>query len=198
MLKCAIAVAGLTASLFSAPFVAPAAADDTAPTRVEVKTVLGSGCPDGSANVRMTSANRFVISFSDFAAWTGAGESETNTRKNCQVALEVDAPEGATYSINRTTYRGFTYLSSAGSATASAQYYCQGSSDTKTATIKAFTGPTRAEWTSSATSGASASVRCQPNRLLNVNTELRVSPSPTDAFGVLGLESLEGTVTVNR
>jgi hypothetical protein len=58
-------------------------------------SVLGSGCPPGSAEVQ-TDANktRLWIAMSEFTVQTGPGTSASDWRKNCKLTLNAEFDEG--------------------------------------------------------------------------------------------------------
>jgi hypothetical protein len=200
MFKHAIAVAGLTISLFSAPFVAPASASDAALPKIEVVSVNGSGCPSGTASVRATSANTFSLAFSDFAAWTGTEAPATAVRKNCQVTVSMKVAEGGTFSPRRLSYDGFVYLPDGASARALVHFYCQGSG-TVTNDIRSFNGPMSSDWRAPVRPALDENTRCDAGKLLNINTELRVSrgSAPENVpFGLLALQSMDVAISAMK
>ncbi|MET1072355.1 MAG: DUF4360 domain-containing protein, partial [Umezawaea sp.] len=67
---------------------------------IEVVTVLGSGCPAGTAAVAVSPDNKaFTVTYSRFTAQVGPDSKPIDFRKNCQLALNVRVPQGYTYAI---------------------------------------------------------------------------------------------------
>src|SRR3954453_14078820 len=74
---------------------------------VDVVTVNGSGCPQGTATVTEKSDNTgFIVKYRDYVAEAGAGAGATDFRKNCQLSLLVHVPQGFTYAIAEADYAG--------------------------------------------------------------------------------------------
>jgi hypothetical protein len=179
MLKALATGAAMLASL-----VATAAPATAAPARwpdekmvIDVVAANGSGCPWGTAEVTPSPDNTaFTVTYSEFTAQVGVGAKPTDFRKNCQLGLNVHVPQGYTYAISGTDYRGFAHLEAGASASETAFYYFQGESQT-TRIRHGFTGYADDDWRRTDTVGiASLSfLPCGEERYLNVNTELRVN-----------------------
>ncbi|GHC74342.1 hypothetical protein GCM10010507_62200 [Streptomyces cinnamoneus] len=166
---------------------------------IDVVAVNGSGCPAGTAAVAVASDNTaFTVSYSDYLAQVGLGAKPTDFRKNCQLGLNVHVPQGYTYAIARADYRGFAHLERGATGMERASYYFQGMSQT-TSVSHRFAGPLSDNWQASDVTDAAALVYapCGVQRILNVNTELRVSagssdPSTTNSF--MAMDSTDGSV----
>ena len=80
----------------------PAHADAIPSERVtvDVVTVNGSGCKQGTAEVIVSPDNTsFWVIYSDYLAQAGKGAGATDFRKNCQLNLRVNVPQGFTYGM---------------------------------------------------------------------------------------------------
>jgi hypothetical protein len=157
-------------------------APPTAPITVDVNTVNGSGCPAGTATVRMLSDNSgFRVSYRDFVARDGGNAGATEIRQNCQVNVTIHIPQGFTFAIASADYRGQVSLQNGASALHRTNYYFQGSSDNNISD-HAFAGPLHGTWRTSDTAAFATLVfaACGVERGLNINTELRVN-SPVGA-----------------
>jgi hypothetical protein len=186
--------AALTTPASAAPAPVP---DDMV---IDVVSANGSGCPWGTAAVTVSPDNKaFTVAYSEFTAQVGAGAKPTDFRKNCQLGLNVHVPQGYTYAIANTDYRGFAHLERGASATQTAFYYFQGESKTSR-TRHAFVGPFAGDWQRTDTVGISSLsyLPCGEERYLNVNTELRVSGSSSDAkkktTSFLTMDSTDGNL----
>ncbi|MFI9719651.1 DUF4360 domain-containing protein [Streptomyces sp. NPDC052396] len=193
------AVALMTA--MASPSSATAKAGPPPPDRVviDVVSVNGSGCPAGTAAVAVAPDNTgFTISYSNYLAQVGFGAKPTDFRKNCQLGLNIHVPQGFTYAIAEADYRGFGSLASGATGLEKASYYFQGMSRTTSVTHN-FAGPLSEDWqTTDVTDSASlVYAPCGAERILNVNTELRVNagtsdPSTTNSF--MTMDSTDGSI----
>ncbi|MEV5510780.1 DUF4360 domain-containing protein [Streptomyces orinoci] len=201
----AVVIAGATAALvtaLAAPSSAAARVGPPPPDRVviDVMTVNGSGCPAGTAAVAVAPDNTaFTISYSDYLAQVGPGAKPTDFRKNCQLGLDIHVPQGFTYAISEADYRGFGSLASGATGLEKASYYFQGMSRT-TSVTHTFAGPLSEDWqTTDVTDSASlVYAPCGAERILNVNTELRVyagSSDPLTTNSFMAMDSTDGSVS---
>ncbi|MCB5164691.1 DUF4360 domain-containing protein [Streptomyces bambusae] len=166
---------------------------------VEVETVNGSGCPQGTASVAAAEDNTaFTVTYSDYLAQAGGGSNPIDSRKNCQLGLKIHIPQGFTYAIARADYRGFAYLQRGASALQRTSYYFQGSSQT-TRSTHGFAGPLVDNWQASDETDYASLVwaPCGEERTLNVNTELRVSAGTSNpqAVSFMTMDSTDGSVS---
>jgi len=126
-----MAATGLALSMITSGVSAPASPPPSGQITVDVATVLGSGCPAGTAAVAVAKDNTaFTVSYSNYLAQVGPQSAPTDIRKNCQLALRVHVPQGFTYAIAEADYRGFAALSSGATGMEQANYYFQGTSPT--------------------------------------------------------------------
>jgi hypothetical protein len=166
---------------------------------IDVITVNGSGCPAGTAAVAVAPDNTaFTVTYSDYLAQVGVGARPTDSRKNCQLALQVQVPGGFTYAILQADYRGFGSLQRGATATQRANYYFQGLTPT-TYKSHAFSGPLDDNWQTTDTSEIASVIwaPCGELRYLNINTELRVAagtsnPATTTSF--MAMDSTDGSI----
>jgi hypothetical protein len=162
---------------------------------IDVVTVNGSGCPAGTAAVAVSPDNKaFTVTYSDYLAQVGVGATPTDFRKNCQLNLRVNVPQGFTYGIAQTDYRGFGHLERGATGTERANYYFQGMSQT---TYKSHTwkGPFSEDWQATDSVEVAAIVYhpCGEKRNLNINTELRVSAGTSDPKTTTSFMSMDST-----
>lgn len=191
----AMAATGLALSLLSAPAIAPNTSPPPDKITVDVATVNGSGCPAGTAAVAVASDNTaFTVTYSDYLAQVGVGASPTDFRKNCQLGLSIHYPQGFTYAISEADYRGFAHLVDGASGLQRASYYFQGNSATSRISHP-FNGPLDDDWqTTDRADGASlVFAPCGEDKILNVNTELRVSAGSSDPGSTTSFMSMDST-----
>ncbi|MFI6287057.1 DUF4360 domain-containing protein [Streptomyces sp. NPDC051018] len=196
------AAAAMMGSLLSAQSASAAPALATpGPNKVtiEVATVNGSGCRPGSAAVAVSEDNTaFTVTYSEYLAKVGVGATPTDFRKNCQLSLIVHVPQGFTYAISSTDYRGFASLQNGAIGTQKASYYFQGSPDTASRT-HTFRGPLADNWqvTNVNTWPQLVWKNCGENRNFNINTELRVNAGTSDprtTTSIMAMDSTDGVI----
>ncbi|MEV6956303.1 DUF4360 domain-containing protein [Streptomyces sp. NPDC051183] len=190
-------VAALSA-LAAAPAQADAAYVPPGRITVDVVGINGSGCPQGTANVVAASDNTaFTVTYSNYLAQAGAGAGGAEFRKNCQLALRINVPQGYTYAIARADYRGFAHLQRGAFGQERANYYFQGSAQTARTTHQ-FNGPYTDNWQATDRTEYEdlAWAPCGEQRNLNVNTELRVyaGTSNPQALSLMSMDSTDGSV----
>jgi hypothetical protein len=91
----------IIAFIASAPLVC-GAPQAVAPRNLRVVgvSVLGSGCPYGSANVRAAASNTvFDIMLSDYVVKSGPNTMASDWRKNCKLTLNLQYDPGYQYDI---------------------------------------------------------------------------------------------------
>jgi hypothetical protein len=180
----------------------PAVAEETpvlpsGKVQIDVSTINGSGCRAGSAAVTTTDDNSgFTVTYSEFLAETGSESAAVAHRKNCQLGLNLHVPPGYAYAVTKVDYRGYAYLAPGAVGLQRAGYYVQGTSRTERSTAR-FQGPMEQNWTVTDEVPAEKIVwaPCGVERLLNVNTEVRVNPGESDKrrTSYLAMDSTDGT-----
>ncbi|MEU5693008.1 DUF4360 domain-containing protein [Actinosynnema sp. NPDC020468] len=186
-------------ALASTIIIPPGGAPGTTPPPdhivIDVVTVNGSGCPAGTAAVAVSPDNKaFTVTYSNFLAQVGVGAGPTEFRKNCQLNLRVNIPQGFTYGIARADYRGFAHLEKGASATERANYYFQGMSPTEYRSHP-YSGPLTDDWQATDTTEVAAIVYhpCGEKRLFNINTELRVNAGTSNTATTTSFISMDST-----
>jgi hypothetical protein len=168
----------VSAFLLPAPTV-PAAVD-TPPAEqvvIDIVTVNGSGCPVGTVSVSVLPDNTgFQLNLTDYRAVAGGGAANTAFRKNCQLNLAMHVPEGFTYAITRTDYRGRMHVEPGATAVHRSNFYYSGLSSTIYRT-HTFAGPIDGSWQATDVIEPAARIYppCGQPRNLNINSELRVN-----------------------
>ncbi|PRY37375.1 DUF4360 domain-containing protein [Umezawaea tangerina] len=182
--------------------IAPATTVDSPPGEritVTVVTVNGSGCPAGTAAVAPSADNTaFTVTYSDFLAQIGVGAEPTEFRKNCQLSLRVTYPQGFTYGIAQADYRGFGSLAHGAKGLEKANYYFAGNSPTAQVS-HTFNGPLNDYWQATDKTEVASIVYapCGEQKILNLNTELRVSAGTSDiskTTSFMAMDSTDGSV----
>ncbi|MDQ1287571.1 MAG: hypothetical protein QG622_1136 [Actinomycetota bacterium] len=198
-----VVTAGLATALLLTPFSAPASASSPAPSdriTLEVVSVMGSGCPSGTMAVAASPDNTaFTVTYSDYLAQVGVGAEPTDWRKNCQLGIKVNVPQGFTYGVAQADYRGFASLEKGSTGTQVSSYYFQGSQNTSKESYT-FNGPLSDSWQRSDTREISEMeyAPCGVQRILNVNTELRVRAGTSDTKSTtsfMTMDSIDGAAS---
>ncbi|QIS22118.1 DUF4360 domain-containing protein [Nocardia terpenica] len=162
---------------------------------VDVVTVNGSGCPQGTAAVAVAADNTaFTVTYSQFTALVGVGADPTDFRKNCQLVLQVHVPQGFTYGIASADYRGFAHLDAGATALERARYYFQGDSATEYVDHP-LSGFYDDDWQMTDTTDVGAIVfqPCGQTRDFNINTELRVKAGTSDPYTTTSFITMDST-----
>ncbi|TDD91828.1 DUF4360 domain-containing protein [Actinomadura rubrisoli] len=201
-----IAISAAAAALaMTAATVAPAAAASEQllgrgpkGVTIEIATVNGSGCPPGSTAIALSEDNEaFTVTYSKYIAQAGGASNPIDFRKNCQINMIVHVPQGFTYAISSTDYRGYASLQKGVSATQLASYYFQGDSRTRQFSHP-VPGPYNKSWQSSDKVDVSQLVykACGEERNFNINTELRVDQGDADPKKVsfIAMDSTDGSI----
>ncbi|MBU2668383.1 DUF4360 domain-containing protein [Actinoplanes bogorensis] len=191
----AVGASAFAALLTSSPAHAAPAPGPSDDMVIDVVTANGSGCPWGTADVSVSPDSKaFTVTYSAFTAQVGVGATPLDFRKNCQLGLNVHVPQGFTYAIASTDYRGFARLERGASATQTSFYYFQG--DRQTAKSKHnFSGPLDSDWqrTDTIGIGSLAFLPCGEQRNLNVNTELRVNAGWSNTRKTTSMLTMDST-----
>ncbi|WP_217551664.1 DUF4360 domain-containing protein [Streptomyces sp. GbtcB6] len=198
---------GAVAALLTAGLPAQAKAssspvfDDPPPDKIviNVATVNGSGCPQGTTAVAVSEDNEaFTVTYSAYLAQAGGNSDPTAFRRNCQLNLVVHVPGGFTYAIASADYRGFASLQPGATGTQRASYYFQGSSNTAAASHP-FGGPYNDNWQATDTNDWAQLVwaPCGVQRNFNINTELRVNAGSANPGKVsfMTMDSTDGDIS---
>jgi hypothetical protein len=165
---------------------------------VEIVTVNGSGCPQGTAAVAVSEDNTaFTITYSDYLARVGGSSDPVDFRKNCQINLIVHVPQGFTYAISSADYRGFASLQPGATGVQRANYYFQGMPQT-TLTTHSVKGQYSDNWQFTDTTDVAQLVYkpCGEHRNFNINTELRVNLGSSDPTktSFMAMDSTDGSI----
>lgn len=198
---------GLIALLLTAPVAtgsASAAQADTSPAQAEapmadptidIVAVNGSGCPQGTARVTMSDdRTSFLITYSAFAVSAGPGAKATDSRQNCQMALNINPPAGYVYDVAQIDYIGTANIADGASARLRTNYYWQGSPADNWVT-HTMSGPMFNVWRMSDVAQAAGYAPCGERRYFNINTELRLDKGSSSGASRVALYVTDGGAT---
>ncbi|KAJ3317059.1 hypothetical protein HDV06_002103 [Boothiomyces sp. JEL0866] len=123
------AALALASAAFSQIIVTPGQPGGPDPNQVHIKSIsyAGTGCPAGSVSqILSQDATTFTLLMSEFVASSGPGTGITDSRKNCQINIDLVYPQGFSYSIDSVDYRGYVQIPAGITATQKATYYISG------------------------------------------------------------------------
>ncbi|WUH99760.1 DUF4360 domain-containing protein [Spirillospora sp. NBC_00431] len=198
----AVAAIAMAAATAAAPVAAASPGSYFVPgpagVTIEIATVNGSGCPAGTAAVAVSDDKEaFTVTYSDYLVQAGGSSAPTDFRKNCQISMKVHVPQGFTYAISSTDYRGFAALADGATGVQKASYYFQGQQQTaaKTHTLR---GEYADNWQFTDTNDVGQLVwaPCGEERNFNINTELRVNKGSSDPseMSFMAMDSTDGSI----
>lgn len=153
----------------------------------------GSGCPAGSVSGQLsTDLTTITLLYASFVAQAGKGLSASNYRKNCQLNVKLRYPSGWQFSVFKADYRGYAQIPKGDTGTCKATYYFSGDSKqiTSTLTIK---GPYDDNYLKTDQFGVESTVwsPCGVEGLLNINSEIRLSPADSSKNALLTVDSTD-------
>jgi len=194
-------ISALTAAALALSTITIPPAADPPPTgqiTIDVVTVNGSGCRQGTAAIAVSPDNKaFTVTYSDYLAQVGPQAKPTDFRKNCQLNLKVNVPGGFTFGIAQADYRGFAQLERGAKGTVKASYYFQGMSDTDQRS-KTLNGAMSDNWQVTHTTDLASIIYhpCGEKRNFNINTELRVDKGTSDPkkTSFMAMDSTDGSI----
>jgi hypothetical protein len=140
-----------------------------------------------------------ILQFNAFAAEIGPGVPLSRSRRICQILLDLDVPQGWSYSMVGVDYRGSANLEPGVSAVLQSAYYFQG--EFQTARLRTMlTGPRAGSYQvrGSLSPGALVWSPCGPQRALIISASvwlMNTSGNP-NARGVITTDSADGRTRV--
>lgn len=164
--------------------------------RVRSLQFAGSGCPAGSvAGLVSPDVDFFSLSFDNYVAEIGPGIAFSQKRKNCQLALDFEVPQGWSFSLIDVEYRGYVALEAGVKAKQKSSYYFQGQLAQASLQTTIY-GPAYEDYDIRDVLGVSALVwsPCGFRRALNINSQVLLDSSNPYARGLIALSDIDGAV----
>lgn len=99
------------------------------PPWVTIRSVswAGSGCPAGTVADNLSpDFTAFTLLFDSYVAELGPGLPLSLSRRNCQILIDLNFPQGWSYSVFDVDYRGFANVESGVSGVQQSVFYFQG------------------------------------------------------------------------
>jgi hypothetical protein len=187
----------VTASLLTCAVTETLYAQGPAPDYVRIRdiTYAGSGCPAGSVGADVAGdLSAFTLLFDQYQAQVGPGIPMAQKRKNCQINLRLDIPNGWSYSLFTVDTRGYVSLEPGVRALQQSLYYFQGQMRTGRLQTVVF-GPADRNYVARDQIKIENQVwsPCGASRSLNINTEVRVDNSAAPfRQGMMTVDSIDG------
>ncbi|KJK46516.1 hypothetical protein UK23_23225 [Lentzea aerocolonigenes] len=158
------------------------------PVTVEVVSVGGTGCPQGTTNVAMSEDNEaFTVTYSDFLVQAKGSEA----KKSCTIELELNHADGYAYGIAATDYRGFASLEQGAKGTARNSYHFPGFPTRHS--MHTYQGPMSDNWQVTDKPDSVAHGPCKDKKPLSIETELKVTGKRNVSF--MTMDSTDSSVS---
>lgn len=193
----AAVILGLAAQALAAALPDAVFADAPDPSQVQIVgfTYGGTGCPDQTVS-SVLSDDRTIMTFifDEYVASIGPGIPITQARKNCQLNLNLRYPGGFQYSIFSADYRGYAYLEKGVTGTQRSAYYFSGQV-AQTVTETQWVGPYDQDYLLHDEADSTSIVwsPCGQNGALNINSQVRLTSTNSNATGLLTTDSLDAS-----
>ncbi|MEV6238320.1 DUF4360 domain-containing protein [Lentzea sp. NPDC051838] len=159
------------------------------PVTVEVVSVAGSGCPQGTTNVAMSEDNEaFTVTYSDFLVQAKGSEA----KKSCTIELKLNHTAGYAYGIAATDYRGFANLTEGAKGTERNSYHFPGF-PTRHST-RTYQGPMSDNWQVTDVPDGVAHGPCKDKKPLTIEAELKVTGKGRDT-SFMTMDSTDSSVS---
>ncbi|KAH8896175.1 hypothetical protein GQ53DRAFT_743490 [Thozetella sp. PMI_491] len=153
----------------------------------------GSGCPAGSVAGQISSdQTTLTLLYDSFVAQAGAGVPASSYRKNCQMNVKIKYPSGWQFSIFKADYRGYAQIPEGDTGTCKATYYFSGDSR-QISTTTIIKGPYEDNYIKTDQLSVETTVwsPCGVEGLLNINSEVRLSPPDATKNALLTVDSTD-------
>ncbi|KAI9765011.1 MAG: hypothetical protein M1839_005682 [Geoglossum umbratile] len=186
-------ILGLTLALVASPAVAAPAGSSPDPGTVHINNIGygGSGCPQGSASASISGdQTTMTMIFDKYIASIGPNVDITESRKNCQLNIDVRYPAGFQYSIFTADYRGFADLDAGVTGTQKSTYYFSGQTQ-QFSTQSTFKGPVNKDYLEQDKADVVTWSPCASEGMVNINSQVRLQSSNPKAKGLLTTDSVD-------
>ncbi|KAI1914034.1 hypothetical protein LOZ53_000495 [Ophidiomyces ophidiicola] len=167
------------------------------PNKVQIigLTYGGTGCPSNTVS-HVLSDDRQVMTliFDQYVASIGPDVAITQSRKNCQLNINIRYPGGFQFSIFSADYRGYANLDKGITGTQKSTYYFSGQTQ-QTHTETNWKGPFVGDFLvhDEADSASTVWSPCGANGALNINSQIRLNSADNKARGIMTNDSLDAS-----
>jgi hypothetical protein len=164
--------------------------------RVVGVSLLGSGCPAGTADVQIDATKTLMeITFSEYIIQTGPGTRASDWRKNCKLTLNMEFDSGFQFSTLTTDMRGFAQIPAGARGVCTNTFDftgIQGQVNYAISLVGEREGPfdlkADPDIISWSPCGGSTAI-------MNMNTQCNISPTRQQAL--IAVDRISGKITVN-
>ncbi|KAK3380750.1 hypothetical protein B0T24DRAFT_697459 [Lasiosphaeria ovina] len=159
-----------------------------APSTIKILnvTAIGSGCPVGHAFVNVDATGTiFDVAFDQYVVTVGPGSSASDSRKNCRVSINLSFPAGYQFSIIETRFQGYASLADGQTGVCRAGYTFSGDSSQEVVFQKNLVAPYDDNYNLLAGVGVESFSKCGTTAILNVNSEVRITPITSPSKGAM-------------
>jgi hypothetical protein len=156
----------------------------------------GSGCPQGSIDVDISSDGRILpITFGkEFTATVGSGSDPAASRKNCQLNIPITFSPGFQYTVYSADYTGYADLDAGVKGSVQSNYYFSGEQKSASATLT-INGPFTGRYQKHDDVALAVWSPCGSQGLLNVNTDVALTPLGAANSGLLTADKASAKFT---
>jgi hypothetical protein len=171
-------VKAIVAALLAANLATAAQAASDTPPNVRVRSIsyAGAGCRAGSATAAVSPDGRSVVFlFDEFASEAGPGISPSGSRKNCQVNLSLDYPQGWQYALGAVDLRGTADLKRGATGYAAVRGYVSGNASLLVNASTTLRGPLQGEFRKHVAAPSALTWSPCQSRALNLAFEVRAA-----------------------
>jgi hypothetical protein len=135
----------------------------------------------------------FTLIFDSFVASSGSGVPVTESRKNCQLNLNIHVPAGMGLADATFDYRGYVQLPAGVSAEEGSAYNLDGNPIDDASS--SFTGPVTRDYLSRDSLALDLSTSCEERVVtVNIDHEVRLQGTPASQAQITN-DSLDGKIT---
>ncbi|KAL2264200.1 hypothetical protein VTK26DRAFT_476 [Humicola hyalothermophila] len=159
-------------------------------------TAIGSGCPAGHAYVNVDATGTiFDVAFDRYIVTAGPGSSASDSRKNCRISINLQFPSGYQFSVIETRFTGYASLAEGQTGTCRAGYTFAGDSSQEVVFQKNIIAPYEDNYNMIAGVGIESFSACGASTaILNVNSEIRITPISTPHPGTMTVDAFDGSL----
>ncbi|OAQ97203.1 hypothetical protein LLEC1_05546 [Akanthomyces lecanii] len=159
-------------------------------------SVLGTGCPKGTADVQVdTTGTLFEVTFSAYEVETGPDTMPKDWRKNCKLTINMEFTPGYQFSIVDTDMYGYAEIPAKVNGQCVNTYSFTGGGSDHVDFKLPLNGPYSGNFDLHSNPGISSYSPCGGSTaILNMNTACAISP--TNLPGLIAVDHISGVLTV--
>ncbi|KAK3307557.1 uncharacterized protein B0T15DRAFT_394677 [Chaetomium strumarium] len=146
-------------------------------------SLLGSGCPAGTADVQIDATKTLIeVTFSEYIIQTGPGTKAADWRKNCKLTLNLEFDQGFQFATLATDMSGFAQIPQGSKGLCTNTFDFTGVQG-KTSYSLALPGEREGPFTLSANPDVVSWSPCGgTTAIMNMNTQCNISPTRQPAL----------------